>query len=77
MTKVMRTATAAACVTKPIRLNLISPRDARATPIDIIKTITVNFLLGSWILKAHEIRRIATGVNAYSLIRTKIVRRVQ
>lgn len=50
---------------KPIRLNLSSPWEARATPIDIIKTIMASLLFGSWIRNVQDMRRIATGVNAY------------
>jgi hypothetical protein len=61
-----RTPTAAAWMRKPIRLKRNSPCDARATPDDIIKTMMASLRLGSWIRVVHEIRRIATGVNAYA-----------
>ncbi len=64
---IVLTATAAACVKNPTRLNRSSPLDARATPDEIMNTITASFLLGSWIRKVHEIRRMATGVNALSI----------
>jgi len=51
---------------KPIRLKRNSPCDARATPDEIMKTMMANLRLGSWIRVVHEIRRIATGVNAYA-----------
>jgi hypothetical protein len=56
-----------------MRLKRNSPCDARATPDEIMKTMMANLRLGSWIRKVHEIRRMATGVNAYgkcSIIRT-------
>jgi hypothetical protein len=51
---------------KPIRLKRNSPCDARATPDEIMKTMTASLRLGSWIRVVHEMRRIATGVNAYA-----------
>lgn len=42
-----------------------SPREASATPEEIIKTMTASFRFGSWMRKVQEIIRIATGVNAY------------
>jgi hypothetical protein len=47
-----------------MRLKRNSPREASATPEDIIKTMTANFRLGSWMRKVQDIMRIATGVNA-------------
>lgn len=60
------TATAAAWVMKPTRLKWSSPWEARATPVEIMKTMTASFLLGSWIRNVQEINRIATGVKACS-----------
>lgn len=62
---VRHTATAEACVTNPIRLNLSSPFEARATPAEIINTITASLRFGSAIRNVHEMMRIATGVKAY------------
>lgn len=61
------TATAAACVKNPTRLNLNSPLLANATPQEIMNTMTANRLLGSCIRNVHEIKRMATGVNALSI----------
>jgi hypothetical protein len=61
---ISRTATAAAWVMKPTRLNLSSPFEASATPAEIMNTIMASFLLGSCNLNVQEIKRIATGVNA-------------
>lgn len=63
-TEVERTATAAAWVRKPKRLNLSSPWEARATPVEIMRMMTANFLFGSCRRNVHEMRRMATGVNA-------------
>jgi len=59
------TATAAAWVMKPMRLKWSSPWEARATPVDIMRTMTASFLLGSWMRNVQEISRIATGVKAW------------
>jgi hypothetical protein len=59
------TRTAPAWTRKPPRWKRISPREASATPVEIMRTITASFLEGSCIRNSHEIRRIATGVNAY------------
>lgn len=62
----IHTATAAAWVRNPIKLKRSSPCEARATPDEIMKTMTASFLLGSWRRNVHWMRRIATGVKAYS-----------
>jgi hypothetical protein len=41
------TQTAAAWVMNPNRLKRSSPREARATPVEIMSTMTANFLFGS------------------------------
>ena len=64
---IVLTATASTWVKKPTKLNRSSPLEARATPEEIIRTMTPSFLLGSWIRKVHEIRRMATGVKALSI----------
>jgi hypothetical protein len=53
-----------------MRLKRNSPCDARATPDEIMKTMMANLRLGSWIRKVHEIRRMATGVNAYANVQS-------
>lgn len=58
------TATAAAWVMKPMKLKRSSPREASATPQEIISTITARRLLGSWIRNVQEMSNIATGTNA-------------
>ena len=58
------TTTARACTMKPKRLNLLSPPLASATPAEIMSTIKARRLLGSDMRNAHEMRRMATGLNA-------------
>jgi hypothetical protein len=65
--KEKRTATAAAWVKKPTKLNLISPWLVSATPILIISTMIPKFLDGSWMRNVHEMIRMATGVNACTM----------
>lgn len=60
------TTTARAWTTKPTRSNLSSPLEARATPQEIMRTMTASLLLGSCSRNVHEMRRMATGTNAYN-----------
>ena len=73
----IRTATAAACVRNPMRLKRSSPREASATPDEIMNTMTARRLLGSWMRKVHEMSRMATGVNAYEQGQTNEIREAE